>query len=51
MEITDVANTKLINIKIDTSINIFLPLKDEFENYIVDIFNVINDNFKKKLSE
>jgi hypothetical protein len=51
MEITDVPNTKLINIKIDTSINIFLPLKDEFENYIVDIFNVINDNFKKKLSE
>jgi hypothetical protein len=51
MEITDVPNTKLVNINIDTSINIFLPLKDEFENYIVEIFNTINDNFKKKLSE
>jgi hypothetical protein len=51
MEITDVPNTKLVNINIDTSINIFLPLKDEFESYIVEIFNTINDNFKKKLSE
>ena len=50
MEITDVPNTKLANVKIDTSISLFLPLKDDFENYIVEIFNTINDNFKKKLS-
>jgi hypothetical protein len=50
MEITDVPNTMLVNVKIDTTINLFIPLKDEFENYIADIFNVINDNFKKKLA-
>jgi hypothetical protein len=51
MEITDVPNTKLVNININTNINLFIPLKDDFENYLVDIFNVINDNFKKKLCE
>lgn len=50
MEITDVPNTMLVNVKIDTTINLFIPMKDEFENYIADIFNVINDNFKKKLA-
>jgi hypothetical protein len=51
MEITDVPNTRLVNININTTINLFIPLKDDFENYLVDIFNDINDNFKKKLSE
>jgi len=51
MEISDVPNTKLANINIKSSINLYLPLKDDFENYIVEIFNTINDNFKKKLSE
>lgn len=51
MEITDVPNTKLINVNINTTINLFIPLKDDFENYLVDIFNDINDNFKKKLCE
>lgn len=50
MEITDVPNTMLGNVKIDTSISLFIPMKDEFENYLVDIFNIINENFKKKLS-
>jgi hypothetical protein len=51
MEISDVPNTKLANINIDTSINLFIPMKDDFENYLVEIFNTINDNFKKRLSE
>ena len=51
MEISDVPNTKLANININSSINLYLPLKDDFENYIVEIFNTINDNFKKRLSE
>lgn len=51
MEISDVANTNLVNVNINTSINLYIPLKDDFENYIADIFNIINDNFKKKLSE
>lgn len=50
MEITDVPNTKLANVNIDTSISLFIPLKDDFENYLVEVFNTINDNFKKKLS-
>ena len=50
MEITDVANTKLANVNIDTSISLFIPMKDDFENYLVEVFNTINDNFKKKLS-
>lgn len=50
MEITDVPNTMLGNVKIDTNISLFIPMKDEFENYLVDIFNTINENFKKKLS-
>lgn len=50
MEITDVPNTKLANINIDTSISLFIPMKDDFENYLVEVFHTINDNFKKKLS-
>ena len=49
MEITDVPNTKLANVKIDTNISLSIPMKDDFENYIVGIFDMINDNFKKKL--
>jgi len=50
MEISDIPNTKLINVNINTEINIHLPYKDGFENYLVDIFNIINDNFKIKLN-
>jgi hypothetical protein len=50
MEISDIPNTKLININLNTEINIHLPYKDGFENYLVDIFNIINDNFKTKLN-
>jgi len=50
MEIADVPNTKLINVNINTEINLFLPSKEDFETYLVDIFNVINENFKLKLT-
>ena len=50
MEITDVPKTKLINVNINTEINLFLPSKEEFETYLIDIFNIINENFKLKLT-
>ena len=49
MEIADVPNTKLLNININTNINLTLPSKNEFENYLLNVFDVINENFKKKL--
>jgi hypothetical protein len=51
MEISDIPNTKLINVNLNTEINIHLPYKDGFENYLVDIFNIINNNFKIKLND
>ena len=51
MEITEVPNTQLININISTDINFRIPLKDDFETYIAGIFDSINVNLKKKLSE
>lgn len=51
MEITEVPNTQLININISTTISFCIPLKDDFETYIAGIFDGINDNLKKKLSE
>jgi len=50
MEIADVPNTKLLNININTNINLTLPSKNEIENYLLDVFNVINENFKTKLT-
>jgi hypothetical protein len=50
MEITDVPNTMLVNVKIDTNISLSIPMKDDFENYLIDIFNMINENLKNKLS-
>ena len=50
MEIADVPNTKLINVNINTEVNLFLPSKDEFETYLIDMFNIINENFKLKLT-
>jgi hypothetical protein len=50
MEIADVPNTKLINININTDINLTLPSKNEIEGYLENIFNVINENFKIKLA-
>lgn len=50
MEISDIPNTKLINVNLNTEINLHLPYKDGFENYLVDIFNTINENFKTKLN-
>ena len=51
MEITEVPNTQLININISTTISFCIPLKDDFETYIAGIFDSINENLKKKLSE
>jgi DNA-binding cell septation regulator SpoVG len=50
MEIADVPNTKLLNININTDINLKLPSKNEIEGYLLDVFNVINENFKTKLT-
>jgi hypothetical protein len=50
IEIADVPNTKLINVNINTEVNLFLPSKDEFETYLIDMFNIINENFKLKLT-
>jgi DNA-binding cell septation regulator SpoVG len=50
MEIADVPNTKLLNININTNINLTLPSKNEIEDYLLDVFNVINENFKTKLT-
>ena len=51
VEITDVPNTKLINVNINSEVNLFLPSKDEFETYLIDMFNIINENFKLKLNK
>jgi hypothetical protein len=51
MEIADVPNTKLINVNINSEVNLFLPSKDEFETYLIDMFNIINENFKLKLNK
>ena len=50
MEIADVPNTKLLNININTNINLTIPSKNEIEGYLLDVFNVINENFKTKLT-
>ena len=50
MEITEVPNTHLININISTDINLCIPMKDDFENYLATTFDSINENLKKKLS-
>lgn len=50
MEIADVPNTKFLNININTNINLTLPSKNEIEGYLLEVFNVINENFKKKLT-
>ena len=50
MEIADVPNTELINVNINTEVNLFLPSKDEFEIYLIDMFNIINVNLKLKLT-
>jgi hypothetical protein len=50
MEISDVPNTKLLNININTDINLTLPSKNDIENYLLNVFDVINENFKKKLT-
>jgi hypothetical protein len=50
LEIADVPNTKLINVNINSEVNLFLPSKDEFETYLIDMFNIINENFKLKLN-
>lgn len=50
MEITDIPRTKLINVNINTEINLCIPSKEEFELYLVDIFNTINEQLKIKMS-
>jgi len=50
MEISDVPNTRLLNININTDINLTLPSKNDIENYLLNVFDVINENFKKKLT-
>jgi hypothetical protein len=51
MEITEVPNTRLINVNISTDINLCIPMKDDFENYLATTFDSINVNLQKKLSE
>ena len=50
MEITEIPKTKLINVNIDTEINLRIPSKDEFEKYLVGIFDTINEQLKIKMS-
>jgi hypothetical protein len=50
MEINDIPNTKLINVNLNTEINLTIPYKNDFENYLAGIFETINENFKKKLT-
>ena len=50
MEITDIVNTKLINVNLNTEIKLSIPSKDEFEAYLVGMFDIINENLKNKLS-
>ena len=49
MEIADIINTKLINVNLDTEIKLSIPSKDEFEAYLVGMFDIINENLKNKL--
>ena len=50
MEITDIPKTKLINVNINTEINLSIPSKDEFEKYLVGMFDNINEKLKIKMS-
>jgi len=50
MEITDIVNTKLINVNLNTEIKLSIPSKDEFETYLIGMFEIINENLKNKLS-
>ena len=50
MEINDIPNTKLINVNLNTEINLTIPYKNDFENYLVGIFETINENFRTKLT-
>ena len=50
MEITDIINTKLINVNLNTEIKLSIPSKDEFETYLIGMFEIINENLKNKLS-
>jgi hypothetical protein len=50
MELSDVPNAKLMNININTEVNLFLPSKEEFETYLIDMFNAINEKLKLKLT-
>jgi hypothetical protein len=50
MEINDIPNTKLININLNTEINLTIPYKNDFENYLANIFETINENFRTKLT-
>ena len=50
MEINDIPNTKLINVNLNTEIKLSIPYKDDFENYLANIFETINENFRTKLT-
>jgi hypothetical protein len=50
MEINDIPNTKFINVNLNTEINLTIPYKNDFENYLVGIFEIINENFRTKLT-
>lgn len=50
MEIADIPKTKLINVNINTEINLRIPSKDEFEKYLAGIFDSINEKLKIKMS-
>jgi hypothetical protein len=50
MEITDIVNTKLINVNLNTEIKLSIPSKNEFETYLIGMFEIINENLKNKLS-
>ena len=50
MEINDIPNTKLINVNLNTEINLTIPYKNDFENYLAGVFETINENFRKKLT-
>jgi hypothetical protein len=50
MEINDIPNTKLINVNLNTEIKLSIPYKEDFENYLANVFETINENFRKKLT-
>ena len=50
MEINDIPNTELINVNLNTEINLTIPYKNDFENYLAGIFETINENFRTKLT-